>query len=1549
MHAAGGETGYVPGEMLCHYVTRPYDKWSERDGYLVLKEGQVVFVEYIGCDGHEEGWLFGYKSGSENHHGWFPQWCIEKISPPAPPVPPTTSRATPSPLRNVPSYALNGCDKERQRHIALDSFARAATPPPDDEEIFQRQITPPPDDDDDVCDTKGPWLSPETTSSPPPPPAPKGQPISQLPPPGLDVPPDAESIQSVKQGLEKGSDLPMYQYCAELKRKVKENRVVMVDAATGSGKSTLVPLCLAQQCLEEGRSCRIVVTQPRRMAAKKLAERVATQVGRVVGSLIGYRVGGQDKRDDPQGLVVYVTVGHFLEALVHNPAHLENFSHVVLDEVHERFVEADFLMALLRMLLSRPESVRTRIVVMSATLQKALHLFFKPVLLPAPHRAEMTSITSPGSTPFKVEDYFLEDLPLHIRQKGPSFGELLPKNLKTLKKSMTRSDKLTSACQKLTAVGAKWIKHLYEVEHINVVLAFLPGLDQMKELKNHLTSMVEPAMQPTIPEKPLKPDIILMHSALDDNDYKHAADELKEGQWKVIIATNMAESSLTLPSVGAVLDFGMHRVNEYNDESKMSTLVTSWCSKASLKQRRGRTGRTNDGLYFCMLERRVYEQLEDYDQSGVERSSLTKVALEAAYLADVLSRVPQIRAGLPATVPARETSGRRIVEFFDGDVGLWRICAAEEAKGECEWAAEEDLALSQLHLEDVLKLLPSPPKTARIQTAITDLQEFGTLTVGERPTALGIACLKLPAEVHLARLVVLGWSMNMGPSACVLAAALSLTPSCDVFLTPMNTQGDLDRWSSDLLRNSIAARTKYDGGWLSEPLTIYALCEKWLQNRGGLGQVPQIDEKEFVHKRLWSQFSAKVVDLWRAMQRLVPREDRQSYHDLRLLQNLARGSHTSFADIRHLLEQDREKLLALLTWGLAPGCFLAIGQSPSIYGKGSYGEFWKTAEKLDWDVADCLYWKRSQGDVEYTLNQLRGYGTIRHVESAHIKEVIHEDVTDEKSKKACIVHLQRGQNDSGETKSKLEFEMLYRLCSPFNGKATIGNLKIVSPVHPCALNWYMPYRNCEGLKEVCLNWKSPAYSLLTTTRRWPDRCRPKRFLVASGGDYRTDYHGDTKTRVTMLRGTSVLPSRDGGRQALLWCLAAGVPRDAQMTALCAPCEAAAGKTLKAENFEVRGLWMWERTLRLPNSAIITSGDLKVVNDFRKALKKMQSYQPHRLAGTWYAQDAAFRIDYLEDEDEAHDGEDGKEGRRDILIISKLSAGCEAPCEDVRKLYPCPGGWSLATDGDAMLEELPDSGLCYEGRVLTRTEELAILEQFNPKSLEALRKAAEELLKVSKKPPQRRSNWPGRLVPLWADTAMSPFDLTDIEKRLTNFCSDLEDRSDLWGFISQEEDNNCDMEDDEVYIDTSLEKINKGYMWTLAESETFDLDNCGYLQMPENSIALPTAAVCVMCEEQGKTFSKRQLANPIHNRLCQDCILEKTAALQGNAYIKAEKSILRPPTAAQTMPKLVPAAAAQLPKVCSVCKKLLDAKNSTSTQRTKPTNKRKCQACAVKPT
>ena len=1480
----------MPASVEGHHVTQGFHDFLEEDGYLVLKEGEFVFVEYIGFAGHEQGWLYGYKYDVANHHGWFPERCIKKRNSPLRPRPSPLPAGTPVPPK-PPLLTTKVPD--------VDTFARTATPPPDDEELLERAVTPPPDDED----MSEPWLAPEPCARmppqrrapaprQPPPPAPKGTPITELPPAGFSdrgPPASAEDCQSISEGLDVGRNLPMYQYCEELKRKVQNNRVVMVDAATGSGKSTLVPLCLAQQCLEENRGCRIVVTQPRRIAAKGLATRVSQQAGRPVGDLIGYRVGGHDKQDRPEGLIVYVTVGHFLEALVHNPAHLDSYSHIVLDEVHERFVEADFLMTLLRLSLSRPQTIGQRIIVMSATLQDALHRFFKPALLPTPHAAEMASITSPGSTPFVVEDFFFDDLPPHIKTlKKVSFGDLLPGNLKSLK-ATARSDKLTAACKQLTVIGAEWIRYLYEEKGVKVVLAFLPGLDQMKELRENLQST---AGRDRGREDEL--DIILMHSALDELDYRRALDPEEPGKWKVVIATNMAESSLTVPNVGAVVDFGMHRVNEYDDESKMSTLVTTWCSKASLKQRRGRTGRTCHGQCYKMFERRLYDQLEDFDQSGVERSSLTKVALEAAYLADVLSQPPQIRAGLPAILGSQ---GQRNVEFFDGHAGLWRI-SHEELHNQplIEWAAEEDLQLARIELVDVLNLLPSPPKSNRIQTAIADLQELGCLTFHERPTALGIACLKLPTEVQLARLVILGWTMGMGPSACVLAAALSLTPSCDVFRTPIKMQVELQRHDLDLLKKCTDARSTYDEGYLSEPLLLYNIGLDWLSSGGGLGHLPRIKRADnwLLHQRLWTQFSNKVVDLWRALQRLVPISEPRTIEELRLLQAVGRGVFRRGDDpdkAKRILDNDKEKLLALVTWGVAPGGFVAVGQSPCIYGKGSYGEFWRVARENQWDVADCLYWKQSSKDARQVLRELQQKPIG--LRPAEIKEVEHDEKGE--TTEACILYYppDRDPNPILDRKKQepqkllpQDFEMLYRLCAPFNGKADIADLqKVASPVHPCAFNWYMPFRHRGGLKEVCVNWKCAAYSLLND-RRGGSRCRPKRFLVGCGGDYRNQKHGDTKARVIMLRGTSVLPSRDGGRQALLWFLSAGVPHDGQMTALCAPREG-----LNPKDFEIRGLWMWERTFRLPDSAIITSHDLAAVNAFRAALTHLQSHQPHRLAGRWHDEkdkEATFHIDFFT--------ENVEEAQNDFLCVWQLNS----PHPDAEtKLYSVPGGWStLQSDEQCILEELPEGKLRYGHRELSRsTEELAILEQLNPQSIQALREAANVLLEVAKDAPQRRGPLPHRLVPLCSiieGNALAPFDLVKVEERMTTFCEALSSQgwSDMDGFQSPEEDEEMEVSDD-VYL--ASQKNNEEYMWTLAKRETEDPDNCRYLSLPEDLLALPTAAVCAICEQsqqEGKHFSTRQLQKPIYDRLCEDCVRDKVAQEQGHTHPKAEKTILR---------------------------------------------------------
>ncbi|CAJ1327557.1 unnamed protein product [Effrenium voratum] len=1590
-----GFAGFTPRKGSTLPVTRPFSEYGAENGYLVLRVGQHVSVDHVGQEGDELGWLFGCELGTKTR-GWFPIAAVEpppfpqpraacgQVRASTPPPPPDEGgpdcKAAAAPTRQAPARPQvrastpppppdeGGPDCKAAaaptRQAPARPQVRASTPPPPPDEggpdckaaaAPTRQAPARPQDLGaivDICDpgleisgilvgTPGVVMSrnadgtlavriatgqivdvhhsalrlrlqgedgdqPVSPSRWLSPPAPKGQALTSVPPPGLDRAPKPEDLEAVEQGLNVGSNLPMHEKCGDLQRLIAENRVVVIDAATGSGKSTLVPLCLAHQCLQAGRDCRVVVTQPRRIAAKGLAARVSQQVGRPVGELVGYRV-GSDKQDKG-ALVVYVTVGHFLEALVHNPGYLETFSHVVLDEVHERFVEADFLMALLRLSLSRPGTLRQRVVVMSATLQKALGKFFRPVLLPSPGKAELASITLPGSTPFEVTDFFweAEDLP-HV-MCSLNFSEALPCHLKQ-KTPRAQSDLLSTLCKKLAPAAANLICWLYD-RQVQVVLVFLPGLDQMVELEKKLKDRVlqRRKLNPDMPE----PDVILMHSSLEEETYRRALDPVTPDQWKVVLATNIAESSLTVPGVGAVLDSALHRVSVYDDEAKMSCLMTTWCCHASLKQRRGRTGRTNPGSYYCMVPKRLYAELAAYDQSGVERSPLTRVALEAAHLAEILSAPPLIRAELPVVLKGVE--GQHMVDYFDGDAGLWRT--RPSGRGPPAWTAEEDLSLADLHMVDVLNLLPSPPRIERVSTAMIDLQELGALTEWERPTALGIACLKLPTEVSLARLVILGYGLRCSAAAAVLAAALSLTPSCDVFRTPFSTREWLEPSDVTLLRDTISARRQADGQWRSEPLTIYNMCKEWLKKGGGLGKVQRTMSCHWsIHERLWTQFTNKVVDLWRAMLRLLPQNSAQRRH-LEDLLELARGKFWNQQDkIDSAMEHMKvrpQKLLALLTWGLAPGGFLAVGQSPRLYGKGSYEDYWRAVQTGQLDPRATLSWPQDPAEVKQAELFLQKLG----VKPLQILAVPNGSCV------TCTSERDELQDAEGLV---LDAELLYRLCCPFNGKASIDNLKIKQPNHPCALNWYMPFRSGRGLKEVCLNWKAQAASLMQIQGCPPStRSRPKRFAVACGGDYRHDHH--TERRVTMLRGVSVLPDEQGGRTALLWLLAGGVPREAAMTALVAPTE-----SLEPHEFEVRGLWMWERTFRLPDHAVISSADLRAVNDFRQTYCELTQSRPHRLAGLWWDRKRhLFQIECLDDP---------SGGLSELLSIQdSRDAG-----NPTRLRQQGRSSLWVPLEGEGVCEETPE-GLLWRGELLSREPTVpAAVEQLRLSAVQDWSRAADMLMQVAEAPPLRRGPWPGRIVPLVAETAMSPIDLDAVETLMANFRDQLRKMPEQSGFTSQDEDSDSDEdEENDGYRDRELEKINQDWMWRLAEMENFSALDVHNLVLRENSLALPTAAVCVGCGEEGKPFSKRQLGQPAHLRMCQECVLTLVAMQQGKVYKPPEKTIIRSSAAPARPPALIPVA-----KVCCVCNQQIDKENSTITQLAKPCGKRKCKACLAK--
>jgi len=483
-----------------------------------------------------------------------------------------------------------------------------------------------------------------------------------------------DAYDHIDLGIRKAAYLPVANLEEDLVALSEAHRVVVIDAATGSGKSTLVPLFLAKNCLGRGRDCRMVVTQPRRMAAKELARHVQDKTETEHGELIGFRIGGA--RSDQGAMITYVTVGHLLEALVHSPDSVLKYSHIILDEVHERFVQADFMMALLRLLLSRRETAHIRIIVMSATMQHSWSDFFRPLLFPCPATATLARASLPGQKHFDIKEFtwdtMVEEWPWMKSYMKVNFIEHTPKRMadKPFRRRSTMLSELcnkeqTPACAQLLSQNHE--KHMREqsADTPDVTLVFLPGLDAMRELSEEIGKDLLYRRPP--------PEVILMHSSLDEETYKAAHDKPEPGAWRIILATNIAESSLTIPSLRTVIDYGLHRVDVYDDDTRMSVLATEWCSKASMRQRMGRTGRTNDGVYVRLMPACIYAEVPDFDESDVQRAPLTRVTLEAAHLAKLFNEKRRIYAGFPVVGTGGPELKDARVEHFDLFQQRWQI------------------------------------------------------------------------------------------------------------------------------------------------------------------------------------------------------------------------------------------------------------------------------------------------------------------------------------------------------------------------------------------------------------------------------------------------------------------------------------------------------------------------------------------------------------------------------------------------------------------------------------------------------------------------------------------------------------------------------------------------------------------------------------------------------------------------------------------------------------------------------------------------------------
>eukprot|EP00929_Paragymnodinium_shiwhaense_P077332 TRINITY_DN39820_c0_g1_i1.p1 TRINITY_DN39820_c0_g1~~TRINITY_DN39820_c0_g1_i1.p1 ORF type:complete len:1502 (-),score=293.44 TRINITY_DN39820_c0_g1_i1:200-4705(-) len=1398
----------------------------------------------------------------------------------------------------------------------------------------------------------------------------------KLPPPGLDIgpPPRANSRAAVAHALDAAKSLPVSSLLPDLRALVAAHRLIIINAATGSGKSTLVPLALAEQCLQESRSCRILVTQPRRLAAKGLAWHVARQTHTELGDVVGYRVGND--RNDRQAYIVYVTTGHLLEALVHNPAHFQSFSHIVLDEVHERFVEADFLMALLRLQLSRPESIRKRIVVMSATLQRSLVDFFQPLLLPTPLNAEPGQLRLPEAAAHTVEDFGWEDMrkrwpKLLLRTVAgncmgePAFADFKPSALQKAGSHHShrrRSEQLQRLCKELTPICARLLCELHRSGGSNVQLVFLPGMEQLMDL--HAAFLEEANRRASERQKTLR--CFLLHSTLEEELYKGALEPLSPDEWRVVLSTSMAESSLTLPGVDVVVDFGMQRVNIYDDDARMSSLVTDWASRASLQQRRGRTGRTNAGKYLQLFPKGVLDELPQFDDSGVQRAPLTRITLEAAHLATALNTQPVVRAGLPVRVSSRDAVD--VAAFWDARRGGWCLSAKETGAEGGEVVDDSALVALPVDARTILGLLPSAPREARIRSAAVELRELGALGANDCPTVIGAACLRLPVDIPLGRLVALGCFLGCAVDAVILAAALSLSPSCDVMRTPWNAAGRLDPTDLMLLRQTVETRKKADAGRLSEPLMLHALCMEWLRCGGGcLGQAPQhVPWRKVVHLRLWSQFTEKLVELGASLLRLLPSSSLQAMNLYRVLQR-ARGSPVTLPT----LEGTSRRLVALLTWALAPLGFVAVGQTPALYNDGGkYAAFVKTVQQYGGQVQKSFLWSKS------------AQAACREVALACGAQLTWSAVQQED----LLLGLGGDASEPGE-QLPTSGEVLCRLCGPFNGKQTTialsGNrqVTVAAARHPAMLNWYVPKALGSGLLEVQLSWRSQLDTAicLPQPRHRRSFSRPKRFLVACGGEAHCSGGGKT----VALRGVTALPGDDGGRSAVLWLLAAGVPRDGKLVAFAAP-----GGSLQPGDYEVRALQLWQRTICFPSSDPLLASDLEAVNTYRRSLSALQQRLPHWLVGKWTVEGTSrhYFIEHLGHlAEEAHVG-CAAGGRRHIAVSVRSDS------EELFKLEQQStkhGRWRVVrcdshADGsccDAPLDGwwCDDEGgeLRWQGgarwlRADAYHEERPLLDSLRADVVRAYREAAEHLLAITEDRGGESvaQRLPARLVPLLreagaparevekpadasrdgdAQSSGAPLDLELVRRYMARFTSRLQselpeallaEAGSVNGDGAEEayelESDEDDAENEDWWLEASSQaQMSEEFVQHLAMQEDWDPRQSQQLVFTESILALPMTPMCSECQMDGKKFSKSQLARRPHERRCTDCV--------SKGQTGAKKAMTSLTLGAKRQP-LQDAASTSTSSACSACGKRLSAENCCATQRQLLPSRRRCNEC-----
>ena len=388
--------------------------------------------------------------------------------------------------------------------------------------------------------------------------------------------------------------LPVHARRADIAAAIASSSVVIVSGATGSGKSTQLP----KICLEMGRGVAGMIghTQPRRIAAQALAHRVSAELGSTPGDLVGYQVRFVD-RTSPRTLVKLMTDGLLLRELESDPL-LERYDTLILDEAHERNLNVDFLLGVCRQLVKKRPDLR--VIVTSATIETAR---FAAYFDGAP-------VVDVEGRSFPVEVRYR---PLHEEDaEAPSLPEAVAAALDELDRDGNGIE--------------------------GDALVFLPGERQISECRDFLGRS---------PSRDW--DVLPLYARLSSAEQDRIF--APHTRRRVVLATNVAETSLTIPAVRFVVDSGLARISRYSPRAKFQRLPIEAVSRASADQRKGRCGRVGEGICIRLYSEEEFEARPQYTDPEILRTNLASLILQMAAL----------RLGVPEDFPFLDTPDTRLL------------------------------------------------------------------------------------------------------------------------------------------------------------------------------------------------------------------------------------------------------------------------------------------------------------------------------------------------------------------------------------------------------------------------------------------------------------------------------------------------------------------------------------------------------------------------------------------------------------------------------------------------------------------------------------------------------------------------------------------------------------------------------------------------------------------------------------------------------------------------------------------------------------------------